>query len=147
MNQQIAFQFAHLEDETSVRQLLRNCGLPDDDIHPHIRNFLIARDSEQIVGTVGLEIYDDVVFLRSLSVAQSHRKHGIGHTLTSEIVNFAKHLEAQEVYLLTETAEQFFEREGFSKIPREQAPSAIQSTTQFTTLCPSSATLMRKKLD
>jgi amino-acid N-acetyltransferase len=53
---------------------------------------------------------------------------------------------AREIYLLTTTAERFFERLGYARVQREAAPVAIQQTQEFSTLCSSSSALMVKRL-
>lgn len=141
------FSFARPEDEAEIRRLLRSCGLPEDDIGPHVRNFLVARLGNEIVGTAGLEFYDEVVLLRSLAVAESQRRKGLGNTLTVEILRYAEHLEASEVYLLTMTAVPFFTKHGFAQLAREEAPASVRNSREFTWLCPSTAILMRRKYD
>ena len=49
-------------------------------------------------------------------------------------------------YLLTNTAERFFERLGYRRTDRENAPEAIRRTQEFSGLCPSSSALMVKAL-
>jgi hypothetical protein len=50
------------------------------------------------------------------------------------------------LYLLTATAESFFEHRGYRRIDRAKAPSAIQSTREFASLCPASSAFMIKQL-
>jgi len=59
---------------------------------------------------------------------------------------FARSQGAEEIYLLTSTAERFFERLGYARVLREAAPVAIQQTQEFSALCPSSSALMVKRL-
>lgn len=51
------------------------------------------------------------------------------------------------VYLLTETAAEFFARLGFRPIRRAEAEPAVGASVEFTTACPASATCMRLSLD
>jgi amino-acid N-acetyltransferase len=50
------------------------------------------------------------------------------------------------MYLLTMTAEGFFERRGYRRVDRTQAPLAIKSTPEFASLCPASSAFMIKQL-
>src|SRR6266567_3236122 len=50
------------------------------------------------------------------------------------------------VYLLTETAGQFFPKFGFTAITRAQVESAVLESPEFTTACPKSAMVMVKQL-
>ncbi|MBC8046416.1 MAG: N-acetylglutamate synthase, partial [Fimbriimonadaceae bacterium] len=56
-----------------IKELLKQASLPFEDIDKHISNFLIARMDENIIGAVGLEIYDDNALLRSIVVVQEMR--------------------------------------------------------------------------
>jgi len=46
------------------------------------------------------------------------------------------------IYLLTTTAERFFERLGYARVLRDAAPVAIQRTQEFSALCPSNSAFM-----
>jgi amino-acid N-acetyltransferase len=85
-----------------------------------------------------------VGLLRSLAVAEAHRKGGCGRALVSHAESWAWRHGVKTLYLLTTTAANFFARTGYEAISRVQAPAPIAATTQFSSLCPSSATLMRK---
>ena len=50
------------------------------------------------------------------------------------------------LYLLTTTAESFFEHRGYRRIDRAEAPPSIQSTREFSSLCPASSAFMIKRL-
>ena len=52
-----------------------------------------------------------------------------------------------QLVLLTDTATTFFARRGYADIAREQAPVAVQSSTEFRSLCPASARCMTRRLD
>ena len=62
------------------------------------------------------------------------------------LVHLARTRGVAEIYLLTNTAERFFERVGYQRMPRDSAPAAIRTTQEFAALCPASAALMRKRL-
>jgi amino-acid N-acetyltransferase len=137
--------FAQQKDEEAIHALLAASGLPHEDISAHIHNFLLLFCGETLAGCVGLELYEDenVVLLRSLAVADAYRGQGLAKILSDEIINLARHLGAKDVYLLTQTGEHFFIKRGFVRWPRDQAPGAIRTSLQFTSLCPSTAILMR----
>ena len=50
------------------------------------------------------------------------------------------------LYLLTTTAERYFPKFGFERIERAEVPLSVQTSIEFTSACPSSATVMRKQL-
>lgn len=54
----------------------------------------------------------------------------------------ARQLGIHEVYLLTETAADYFPRFGFHRIERAAASPAIHSSVEWTSACPASAQAM-----
>ncbi len=50
---------------------------------------------------------------------------------------------AASAYLLTTTAAPYFERFGFTEVPRTSAPAALQASSEFASVCPASATCKR----
>ena len=50
------------------------------------------------------------------------------------------------LYLLTNSAEDYFKVLGFSPVIRSEVPLAIQNTDQFSSLCPGIATVMALNL-
>jgi amino-acid N-acetyltransferase len=84
--------------------------------------------------------------LRSVVVAESARKNGTGRAIVDHLLSRARPNGIRDVWLLTETAEPFFAALGFERRGRDEAPCAIQATSQFSRLCPSSSTLMHRSL-
>jgi amino-acid N-acetyltransferase len=136
------FEQAKLQDQMAIEELLKACGLPVEDLQLHLNHFIVAREENRIVGCIGLEVEGPL--LRSLAVDPSRRNQGIAKNLCKRLIESVP--AAREIYLLTTTAARFFERIGFERIKRSDAPNAIRENRQFTELCPSSAILMRKKL-
>lgn len=130
-----------------VENLLERCSLPITDLERNDKVALFgAHDEEELIACIGLEIYDDTALLRSLAVASEYRKDGIGRKLTDYVETYAKQKKVAELYLLTETAEGYFNKLGYQRQARDTVPSSIQGTTQYSDLCPSSSTVMRKVL-
>jgi amino-acid N-acetyltransferase len=137
---------ARSADLGAVIALLSTSGLPTADIERHIQSFVIARWHGHLIGTVGFENYGELGLLRSLCVEKSRRGQGTGRSLVSAIEAVVSTHGVREVYLLTTAAARYFETKGFATIPRDQAPDEIRQTTEFRSLCPSSAICMRKSL-
>jgi amino-acid N-acetyltransferase len=134
-------------DEFAVKQLLSESGLPIEDITAHhLDHFFGCGSGLELEGLVGLELYGDVALLRSLAVASSRRGSGVGSGLVVHAEHHARDQGVQSLYLLTTTAEQFFLRRGYARIPRENAPAAIKSTSEFSGICPTSSAFMVKYL-
>jgi amino-acid N-acetyltransferase len=95
---------------------------------------------------VGLELYGDYALLRSLAVHPQQQGTGLGKALYQAAANLALLKGIREMYLITTTAAPFFEKRGFQQVDRLNVPVAIQRTTQFSGVCPSSATVMRRSI-
>ena len=91
------------------------------------------------MGCATLELYGRVALLRSVAVARVFRGTGLGRRLTETALELSRHLDADEAYLLTETAELFFPRFGFRPIPRSEVARSVQRSVEFTVACPASA--------
>lgn len=130
-----------------VISLLESSGLPVADIRPAppIQFFGIHVDGK-LVAVVGLELQATVGLLRSLAVAPAFRGRGFGR----EMVGFAESVAASQgvetLFLLTTTAERFFQTLGYRPAVRSEAPPAIQATSQFTSLCPAAAEFLSKQI-
>lgn len=142
-------QLHHNPSREAVKRLLSDNQLPVADIDQLDLNCFIAltpEASNDPAGIIGLQLAGTDALLRSLVVDAKHRGAGHGDTLVSALEKFAQQQQVTRLYLLTETAESFFQQRGYCKIARSDAPDAIAATTEFSTLCPDSATAMLKTL-
>lgn len=142
----VTYALAQPDDESGIRALLQAAGLTDSDLTPaHFLTFLVARAGRELVGCLGGEVLDErTILLRSLAVAESSRGRGLGVRLVAEGERVARQLGMESIYLLTETAREFFARRGFRTVPRDDAPEVVRQCGQFAQLCPASAVLMEK---
>jgi amino-acid N-acetyltransferase len=132
-------------DESSVKQLLSESNLPTADITAqHLMHFFGCGHGPGLEGVVGLELYGDVALLRSLAVAPGQRGSGLGSRLVAHAERHAQDQGIKALYLLTTTAEAFFLRHGYARIPRDEAPIAIRNTSEFSGICPASSAFMVK---
>lgn len=95
-----------------------------------------------LVGAVALERHGEgptlAFLLRSAAVSPHHRGSGVGQALVTAALAHADEADAP-VALLTETADGFFPRFGFSPTEREALPSALQASGQLQGACPATA--------
>ena len=139
--------FAKPEDFHEIRELLKSAKLPFEDVENGIGHFVIARNKNELIGCVGLQICGEDALLRSLAVSESVRNQGFGKALLQEILEYASRLKLHKIYLLTTTAKDFFLKHGFIETDRKDAPEVIRATSEFASLCPSTAVFMRKRLN
>jgi len=135
-------------NESAVKQLLSESSLPVADITAqHLRHFFGCGSGPELEGLVGLELYGEVALLRSLAVAAVRRGSGLGSQLVEHAERYARDQGVKSLYLLTTTAEAFFLRFGYARLPREEAPETIKSTKEFAGICPMSSAFMVKHLE
>ncbi|CAN7773101.1 arsenic resistance N-acetyltransferase ArsN2 [Caballeronia sp. LjRoot31] len=136
-------------DLCEIQSLLRANDLPVEDISKTlIKGFLVAEGaSGSVIGIGGLEQLGSSVLLRSLAVAPEARGIGIARALVARLEDNARSCGRQDVWLLTTTAERFFERAGYERVNREDVPSEVRLCRQFAALCPSTASCMRKRIN
>jgi amino-acid N-acetyltransferase len=130
-----------------IRRLLEDAQLPTADIAPGTRQrFIGAQAGGDWFGVAAIEPLGEVALLRSLAVVAAKRSQGLGRALINAAEALAQSLGARVLYLLTTSAAPYFAQSGYTPMARDDAPMAIRTTTQFASLCPATATLMRKEL-
>jgi amino-acid N-acetyltransferase len=131
----------------SVVALLEAEGLPASDLtEAQLEHFFFTGTDGAPSALVGLEIYGDAALLRSLVVTAPARTQGLGSALVLHAEEYAVAHLVHALYLLTTTAETYFEHRGYRRIERSEAPPSIQATREFSSLCPSSSAFMIKQL-
>jgi amino-acid N-acetyltransferase len=135
-------RIARPEDRPGVEELLATAGLPVEGVAEHFHSFFVADQGGLIVGAAGLECRGKYALLRSVVVATDTRRTGIGTTLTRRTLEEALARDVTSVYLLTTTAEAFFRRFGFERVPRDSAPAQVRQSVEFRGACPDSAIAM-----
>jgi amino-acid N-acetyltransferase len=118
-------------DVRAILDLVGVVDLPPEGIAAAMEYFWVARAGERIVGTVGLEVYDDVALLRSLAETPARQHTGLGRALTETALSYLTTRQFRAVYLLTTTAEPFFARYGFCFVARDAVPASVQQSVEF----------------
>ena len=126
----------------AFRSLLRASNLPADDLD-FKKDLLVGYlEGNVLVGTGGLEVYGPYGLLRSLSVKLGIRGKSVGTNICEYLIDEAKHRKLKAIYLLTETASGFFQKRGFQEVAREHVPRELKASSEFASVCPSSAMAM-----
>jgi amino-acid N-acetyltransferase len=129
-----------------IETLLEKNGLPSQDVQSQPECFYIGYNDAGPVGIGGIEIYESDGLLRSVVIEQATRGCGWGTALCDALEANASADDVDTLYLLTTTAADFFDNREYVEIERANAPTAIQQTTEFDNLCPTTATCMKKSL-
>ena len=125
------------EDFARFVAALEAASLPTDDLVSEPFRYFTVDD--QAWG--GVSTGPDAM-LRSLVVLPDARGQGLGVLVAKRLVEHAREVCAERLWLLTTNASPFFEKLGWRAADRAVAPAAIAHSKQFSELCPASATLM-----
>ncbi len=99
---------ARPEHREAIISLLQSAGLPVEDLPNGLQNFYTALDNGIVVGLIGLETYGRNGLLRSLVVRPDYRQMKIAAALVDEVERTGRDLRLADIYLLTETAKDYF---------------------------------------
>ncbi len=82
-------------------------------LYEDVQEFWVARRGGEVVGCAALHVlWEDLAEIRTLAVHPSARGTGVGHALVGRLVDQARELGLQRVFVLT-FEERFFGRHGF----------------------------------
>ncbi len=124
---------ARRADMAGVRALLERVHLPTADVTDDAAgSYFYLRNEHGVVGVVGLEVTGEDAILHSLGVAPDARGTGFGWMLADVAVQWARYRGCRRIYLLTETASDFFGAKlGFRVVDRSTVSPAVADTTTF----------------
>ena len=142
------FDRATASDVPAVEALLSAAGLPLDGAAEALNLGVVARDEATgaIVAAAAIERYGDAGLLRSVVVAPELRGTGLGRALVAEAEALARSVGIRDLYLLTETAIDWFPRLGYEVVDRAAATAAVGESIEFTTVCRDTGVPMRRVL-
>ncbi len=105
-------------------------------------DFYTAIEDGKVIGLIGMERYGHYGLLRSMVVHPDYRNKKIAKAIEETATLSGISL----MFLLTETAEKYFEKKGYDVITRDKVPDEVKASTEFCHVCPVGATVMRKHL-
>jgi amino-acid N-acetyltransferase len=134
-------------DFGEMNHLLGKADLPLVQTTDHIEYFFkCVNEKQEMIGAIGLEIYGAYGLLRSLVVADDYRNKGIAKLLVEYLEKQAVGLGLKVLYLLTTTADRYFEKQAFVRVPRNEVHEEIKRSSEFQSICPVSAIIMYKSI-
>jgi amino-acid N-acetyltransferase len=137
---------AEFIDLQQIVEFLKVNGLPTVGVESWYANFVIATDERgTLLGVADLEIYGQIALLRSVAVEKDSRRMGHGRALVDAVLTNAKQNGVDTIYLLTETASDYFKHLGFDFVDRKDIDEAVTASLEFTE-CRSTALAMRKTI-
>lgn len=132
----------------AVVEMIDHEGLPSEDLNSADWFSLLGyTDGGNLAAVAGLERCGRELLLRSVVTSPACRRKGYAGALIEQLHQLAAEAGYSRVHLLTLDADRYFhERHGYHTIGRDQVPPGIGGSTQFSSLCPASATLMIRYL-
>lgn len=131
-------------DVTQISRFLIENELPTVGVEECVENFVVAQDRDgSWVGVAGLEVYGKSGLLRSVAVDRRFRGMGQGRALVDAVLRSAKGKHLERIFLLTDTAQNYFRGLGFEVVDREDVDEAVKASPEFPE-CGDAATAMRK---
>jgi amino-acid N-acetyltransferase len=131
------------KDLPAVKELLDEVDLPSEGLEDYFCDvYVLAISKKRLVGVAGVEVYGSYGLLRSVAISPKLQRKRVGEHLVLERLEWAVKNGLESIYLLTTTAPRFFERVGFQVTKREHVPGEVQSSSEFSSICPESATAM-----
>ncbi len=95
------------------------------ELYENLRDLFVSEDGGSLLGCCALHVsWQDLAELKSLAVDESHKGKGIGRALVEAVLEEAKELEINKVFVLTYVPE-FFKKYGFKEIAREELPHKV----------------------
>ena len=126
--------------------LLQKNNLPTEDLDPG-KQLFVVEEGHEVIATIAVEYDYNNALLRSLSVSEDKRRTGIGAKLVRFVEDYVAKQGVQNIFLLTTTASQFFSGRGYKIVDRSDVPDFIKNTKEYSVICASSSTLMKKSLE
>jgi amino-acid N-acetyltransferase len=134
-------------DRSAIEALLLANDLPLDGLELALPTAVVARDGAGLAGCAAFEIYGSAGLLRSVCVTAGLRGSGIGGKLVAAAEDTAVKEGIRELFLLTETAADWFPRLGYERTTRDACPAEMAASPEFVSACPASAAVLRKRLE
>ena len=133
-------------DAPAVEALLAAAGLPLEGAAEALDLGVVARDGDRVLAAAAVERFGEAGLLRSVVVAEDRRGTGLGHAIVAAAEDAARDAGIRDLYLLTETAPDWFPRLGYAVVERADAAAAVGESIEFTTVCKDTGVPMRKSL-
>ena len=146
MSDAITILPAAAADADEIKMLLAATGLPTMGVDEHWKTFVVARENGRLVGCGGAEAYRTSALIRSVAVAPGSRRQGLGRRLVRQLLDRLSARGLREFYLLTDGAEPWFAKRGFTRIGRDEVTDEVRSSSHFQQACPDTAVCMRLRM-
>jgi amino-acid N-acetyltransferase len=95
------------------------------ELYENIRDFYVARDGEKVIACAALHVlWVDLAEVKSVAVAQSNQRQGVGKMLMNACLDDARSLGILTIFCLTYKPD-FFRRFGFEVRDKMELPQKV----------------------
>ena len=131
-----------------ARQLLEDCDLTPAGVGKGNGDFLLLVNagSKKLQAIIGWEIFADSALLRSLAVREQYRQCGRAKILVERAIEQLRTDGRTQLYLLTQTAEDYLKKFGFVVIERQNIPDGLLLQSELKDICPQSSVCMYRQI-
>jgi N-acetylglutamate synthase-like GNAT family acetyltransferase len=125
------FAIEQVRDPARLRAFLETCAMITEGIEWPAGCYLMAYVGDDAVGAVGVECRLDAALMRSLCVAEPHRRRGFGARLVAAARKAAHTRGARTLYLLAYPARAaYFKRFGFVETDKDTLMSTMRGAPE-----------------
>lgn len=135
------------EDLGAIKVLLAVCLLPSPQVFDGEDDYFVAESERGIIGVCGIErCGKNTALLRSLGVMPGYRKQRIGRRLMNRAMTHAQDAGIERLFVLTETATDYFQNNSFAALDKKSAPDELKASGRLSLHAPTSAMLLVRAL-
>ncbi len=128
----IVVRKAEEKDLLSLQRLVAKAGLREDGIEQHIDRFLVVCDEDsKIIGTVGIEKYQEDGLLRSLVLDSPVWTARLSLEFLQLALTYAKEQDIETIYLCSKGTNSLFRQLGFRHVHEKNVPEKIRLSPHF----------------
>ena len=137
---------ANESDKAHIASLLKADKLCFNDINNDGVSLFVVDKGDEPIGYFGFEIFNEDALFRSLLVQPEHRGKGYGEQIWQLALSEMQQQGVKNIYLLTNTAADFFGKHAFTVFDRASVPDQIARTSEFAEFCPDDSICMHYKV-
>ncbi|MDT8860446.1 hypothetical protein N0O92_09380 [Alkalihalobacillus sp. MEB130] len=128
----IVVRKAKMKDMLPIQRLVAKAGLRDEGIEQYIESFLVVEDEdENLIGTVGIEQYEENGLLRSLVLDSPIWNAKLSLEFLQLTLKYAEEQRMDTVYLCAKGTNALFHQLGFREVEKEDVPEPVKNSSHF----------------
>lgn len=135
MKETYRLRHASENDLEAMKNILKSCGLSALGIESSKNTFILVEKNEAIIGMLGSICLGEQALLRSFAVEKQYRGRALGRLMLEEMEIKLREKGIKEIFLLTETAADYFSKIGFEEISRGQIPQRLLQISELDRVC------------